>query len=336
MTDVSAGSGLPCQTDEEPGRELVPFVSLDDRAASINRHIDLIAKADATASRHRIRAGQELLEVRAILAHGEWLPWCKANIKRGPRDVQKLLKIAGAADPAAAHAEENAQRRATARTIKYATVAHLESPPPPCSPVVEPSVVEVVGGIEARAAKADFKVGATLVEQVNALSRAVVEPFIYDLGPLFIAFVKEHPDLEDDAIASLHSALDGVETMCRNMRETLIEIGEARYAVKQAVVAAQQVESEPAGEIESVKVVASVEPVAEEEGGFATGVLEAIEADAQAPVAPVTKAKPAKARAAPTVIKAAPKNKRSMIGAVTRPDPETYAKIAAEALARAA
>jgi hypothetical protein len=40
--------------------------------------------------------------------------------------------------------------------------------------------------------------------------------------------------------------------------------------------------------------------------------------------------------AAPTVIKAAPKNSRSRISACTRPDPETFAKIAADALKRAA
>ena len=68
---------------------------------------------------------------------------------------------------------------------------------------------------------------------------------------------------------------------------------------------AQHVEPEPAGEIESVQV----EPV-EEVGGFAPGVLEAIEADAQEPVAPVTKAKPAKA--APVVIKPAPKTAEAL------------------------
>jgi hypothetical protein len=50
--------------------------------------------------------------------------------------------------------------------------------------------------------------------------------------------------------------------------------------------------------------------------------------------APVVRAKVSKAE--PTIVKPAPKNKRSNIGAVTRPDPATYAKIAAEALARAA
>ena len=81
-----------------------------------------------------------------------------------------------------------------------------------------------------------------LREQVNALHRAVAEPFVYDLRPRFIAFVQANPDLENDAITSLHSALDGIETACRLMREPLIEIGEARAAAKQKASAPVEVE----------------------------------------------------------------------------------------------
>jgi Protein of unknown function (DUF3102) len=107
--------------------DLPADADLEARASSINRLIDLGDKAEANASRHRIRAGQELLEARALLAHGEWLPWCKANINRGVRDVQKLLKIASAPNPAAALEAENAQRRESSRSSKYATVAHLSA-----------------------------------------------------------------------------------------------------------------------------------------------------------------------------------------------------------------
>jgi hypothetical protein len=107
-----------------------PFVVVDDlpadadlemRAESINRHLDLGDRAEASASHHRIRAGQELLEARALLAHGEWLPWCKANIKRGVRDVQKLLRIASAPNPdrgRRGHRRDRAGRRASSPTSR--------------------------------------------------------------------------------------------------------------------------------------------------------------------------------------------------------------------------
>jgi hypothetical protein len=119
--------------------DLPADADLEARATSINRLIELGYKAEASASRHRIRAGQELLEARALLAHGEWLPWCKANIKRGVRDVQKLLKIASAPNPAAALEAENAQRRESSKAVKYATVAHLE---------MEIEAVEVIAAVE--------------------------------------------------------------------------------------------------------------------------------------------------------------------------------------------
>jgi hypothetical protein len=110
------------------GRELVPFLSLDDRAASIRSHLVAAAASEADAKSHRIQAGMELLSVRAILPHGAWLPWCRVNIRRSVRDVQKLLKLAGSADPGAAVEAENARRREGARVVKYATVPHLEAP----------------------------------------------------------------------------------------------------------------------------------------------------------------------------------------------------------------
>jgi hypothetical protein len=121
-------------TDVVHGRELVPFVSLDDRAASIRSHLVAAAASEADAKSHRIQAGMELLSVRAILPHGAWLPWCRVNIRRSVRDVQKLLKLAGSADPGAAVEAENARRREGARVVKYATVPHLEAPTPEETP----------------------------------------------------------------------------------------------------------------------------------------------------------------------------------------------------------
>jgi hypothetical protein len=59
------------------------------------------------------------------LPHGEWLPWCKANIYRGVRDIQKLIKMASDPDPEAALEQERAvaregiaKRRANAPNVR--------------------------------------------------------------------------------------------------------------------------------------------------------------------------------------------------------------------------
>jgi Protein of unknown function (DUF3102) len=85
--------------------------SLESRAASINRHIDLFLRADASAQSNRIAAGQELIAAKEMVEHGKWEAWCAANIKRSQRDIQRLMKIAGSDDPIAALEQERDRAR---------------------------------------------------------------------------------------------------------------------------------------------------------------------------------------------------------------------------------
>jgi hypothetical protein len=129
MTDIQKAAELPAlvayDSDSQPpaiefsgaspGRALVPVPQREDlaaRAAQINRHLDLLTKAEGNAGRHRLRAGQHLVEARKHVPPGEWIVWCNANIKRGQRDIQRLMKIAGADDPDAALDQERATNRA--------------------------------------------------------------------------------------------------------------------------------------------------------------------------------------------------------------------------------
>ena len=131
---------------------LIPFVSLDQRAELINRLINKADFADAKAAIaatqagvHRVQAGKELLEVKALLPHGGWLPWCRENIHRSIRDVQKLLKIASAADPGAALETERETRRDGMREAR-ANTAHVGriSEPVPEPEIIDAEAVEVI------------------------------------------------------------------------------------------------------------------------------------------------------------------------------------------------
>jgi hypothetical protein len=126
---------LMTRADVATALQLVVFVSLEDRAASINDHINKALRADGTGHRLRLKAGNELIEVRDLLPHGEWLPWCKANIHRGVRDVQKLIKMASADDPEAALEKERAEARegmaatrANAPNVRRISDAKAEKP----------------------------------------------------------------------------------------------------------------------------------------------------------------------------------------------------------------
>jgi Protein of unknown function (DUF3102) len=398
--------------------------TLADRAAEINRLYEGVDRADGAAKRKRIEVGNALIEARKHVPDGEWNAWCKANIQRSRQDIARVMKMAGAEDPEAAHAAENAARRAAAGRN---TVLHVETPAPAVlaeggffgplpapaidveasepAPVVEvvdpvePAPVEVEAseytierqrlmneckttiakldneGLLAVSAIAKSRVGFRIntimammegatdnrIEQVNA-QFSVVEPFVYDIGPRFIAFVKANPDLEADAIRSLHSAIDAFESICRDMREPLIEIGEARYAAKHK--AAKLAIVEPVTEIESVEVGAAVEPspapvakctVTGCEGGnrFETvdGVRhdmglcgachpEAYEAEAvETPPklnqlglalnAALAEPPPKSNKLDFVVAKPAPKNRRSKIGEVRQATPEAIAAYAA-------
>jgi hypothetical protein len=118
VTDETAIIDAPAAIEfavASTGRELVLVQqqpSLDKRAASINRHIELILKAEGRAGYHRLRAGQELISARKHVPPGEWKAWCETNIKRSYRDIKRLLKIAGAEDPEAALEQERVSTRA--------------------------------------------------------------------------------------------------------------------------------------------------------------------------------------------------------------------------------
>lgn len=110
--------------------DLVAVPSLDDRAASINHHLALAAKAKSRFDDHRLRAGQELIEARNHVPSGEWLEWCRKNFSRSRQDIARVMKLAAADDPEGALEQERAVRREgmAASRAKVTHVGSLELP----------------------------------------------------------------------------------------------------------------------------------------------------------------------------------------------------------------
>jgi hypothetical protein len=68
--------------------------SLATLAAEINREAGLADEAWALAVQHALRAGELLIQAKAELRHGEWLPWLRDNFERSERTAQLYMALA--------------------------------------------------------------------------------------------------------------------------------------------------------------------------------------------------------------------------------------------------
>ena len=52
-----------------------------------------VRDAARTAAQHAIDAGERLIEAKALVAHGQWLPWLKEHCEISERSAQLYMKI---------------------------------------------------------------------------------------------------------------------------------------------------------------------------------------------------------------------------------------------------
>ena len=81
--------------------------SLADLAAQINAAHERVRDAAKAGLAHALAAGRLLLEAKAIMPHGEWLPWLEANCTASIRTAQAYMR---AVNGLAKLDEANAQR----------------------------------------------------------------------------------------------------------------------------------------------------------------------------------------------------------------------------------
>ena len=71
---------------------------LDELAADIAAEHEQAQQHFKTALEHAIAAGQKLIEAKALVAHGQWLPWLAENFPlacRFPFDLRIHLEVEG-------------------------------------------------------------------------------------------------------------------------------------------------------------------------------------------------------------------------------------------------
>lgn len=69
-----------------------------DIASEIRSEHDAAQRSASEAVAHATRAGELLLEARAVLPHGQFLPWLAANVEFGERTAQGYMKLAKLTD----------------------------------------------------------------------------------------------------------------------------------------------------------------------------------------------------------------------------------------------
>ena len=86
----------------------VKLKPIADVVRQIKTHIYDANNAEARCVKHRLQAGQLLLQLRERIESGEagnginWWEWCEQHIERSRKDCETLLRIANAPDPEAA------------------------------------------------------------------------------------------------------------------------------------------------------------------------------------------------------------------------------------------
>jgi hypothetical protein len=68
--------------------------SLPDLAARIRAEHEAVSEALAESVRHAIAAGELLIEAKAALAHGQWLPWLREQCSLSERSAQLYMRVA--------------------------------------------------------------------------------------------------------------------------------------------------------------------------------------------------------------------------------------------------
>jgi hypothetical protein len=102
--------------------------TLDDRVSAVNLLCDKLSQRGAQIERLRWRVAIELYALQQIvLADGlQWEAWCRSHINRSASDIRRLIKMAKAHDPEAAHEAAKASRRTSSRQSLTVSVVDAE------------------------------------------------------------------------------------------------------------------------------------------------------------------------------------------------------------------
>jgi Protein of unknown function (DUF3102) len=92
------GAAALCLDESSNANNSVTITSGQALAAEIEAAHQAATGAARSAVEHAIECGRLLIQAKASVAHGEWLPWIEANLTFGPRQAQKYMRLADRAE----------------------------------------------------------------------------------------------------------------------------------------------------------------------------------------------------------------------------------------------
>jgi len=113
---------------------VTPFVSLDEAVLRIHRKWDRVIDTQQKAHSARVECGMELLALRARIEAGEagqinWWNYYQQKFTRDRRDAERIMAIASAENPQAAHEAEKAATRQRMQAFRARTGAQARCAP---------------------------------------------------------------------------------------------------------------------------------------------------------------------------------------------------------------
>jgi hypothetical protein len=84
----------PPPDGEPPKRSAIVPRPLDAIGAELRVEVERAERAWRDAVGHAIRAGELLIEAKAQVRHGEWLPWLEANFPFSERTARNYMRLA--------------------------------------------------------------------------------------------------------------------------------------------------------------------------------------------------------------------------------------------------
>lgn len=104
---------------------------LDSLAVELRREVEAAEADFRSALEHAVRAGELLLEAKAQVGHGEWLPWLEANFPGSVRSAQGYMRLAENAEDAQRVAHlgiKGALKQLAAPTSKDEATGRIKEP----------------------------------------------------------------------------------------------------------------------------------------------------------------------------------------------------------------
>jgi Protein of unknown function (DUF3102) len=108
-------------------------------AATINEHVEAAETTIRRVVEHAIAAGALLIEAKELVAHGDWLPWLKANCRLSERQARTYMRLAR---------YRHRLKSAVAADLTIAAAEALVGKPKPESPHGLPGQLDFLGGPE--------------------------------------------------------------------------------------------------------------------------------------------------------------------------------------------